>query len=158
MPTSQEKGFSFHTHSIYTSTHSSGYLGYPLPEKYIKRQLVRYPYLTLTGSFFGDRGRNDNRYEWQVHPTEKGPLRYELVDMQHKGSGDDDSSVLAIYHHHGFESELPTNYSHGVLLLPSNSTSQFDIAIISSLLTLLSAVRCYSVQKRSRFRSLMACL
>jgi hypothetical protein len=153
-PISQEKEYSFHTHTSATSVHSSGRLSYPLPEKNTKKQLIRYPYLTVT-----DRDTDGDRYEWQVHPTEKGPLRYEMVDLGGKRSGDGESSILAIYHHHGFESELPTSHSHGVLLLPSTSTSEFDIAVVSSLLALLSAVRQQSTLKnKSRLRSLMACL
>ncbi|KAF5244716.1 hypothetical protein FAUST_2233 [Fusarium austroamericanum] len=159
LPNSQETEYSIHTDTSTTSAHSSGHLVFPLPEKQTKRQLVRYPYFAITSTIFGDKDANDSRYEWQVHPNEKGPLRYELVDVGEKHSGEVDSSILAIYHHHGFENELPVSYSHGVLLLPSTSTSEFEIAVVSSLLAVLSAVRQQPTsRKQSRIRSLMACL
>lgn len=97
--------------------------------------------------------------EWQVHPIEDGPLRYELVDPEQRRQGNGDSSILAIYHHHGFENDLPTSYSHGVLLLPFDSSPLLDITVVSSLLILLYTARKQStVQKQSRIRSLIACL
>ncbi|EKJ73851.1 hypothetical protein FPSE_05974 [Fusarium pseudograminearum CS3096] len=159
LPNSEETEYSIHTDTSTTSAHSSGHLVFPLPEKQTKRQLVRYPYFAITSTIFGDRDANIGRYEWQVHPNEKGPLRYELVDVGENDSGEVDSSILAIYHHHGFENELPASYSHGVLLLPSTSTSEFEIAVVSSLLAVLSAVRQQPTsRKQSRIRSLMACL
>ncbi|VTO84546.1 unnamed protein product [Fusarium graminearum] len=80
LPNSQETEYSIHTDTSTTSAHSSGHLVFPLPEKQTKRQLVRYPYFAITSVIFGDKDANDSRYEWQVHPNEKGPLRYELVD------------------------------------------------------------------------------
>ncbi|EWG48786.1 hypothetical protein FVEG_08455 [Fusarium verticillioides 7600] len=126
---------------------------YPLPEKETKKRTIRYPYMSIDRDF-GDFSRH---CDWRVHPSEKGPLRYELVDRGRQG--DDDGSILAIYHHHGFESELPTSYSHGVLLLPVDSTPIFDITVVSSLIALLATIRKQpAARKRSRFRSLMASL
>ncbi|RGP77141.1 hypothetical protein FLONG3_4656 [Fusarium longipes] len=159
LPTSEEKEYAFDAHTRTTSFHNYGYLNYPLPEKRTKKQLIRYPYLTLNGTIFPHQDAEKGQYEWQVHPVEKGPLRYELVDLGEKRSGDGDSSILAIYHHHGFESELPASHSHGVLLLPSTSTPDFEIAVLSSILALLSAVRQQSTQKRRWYqRHFMACL
>jgi hypothetical protein len=108
----------------------------------------------MSGDFGGSEAHS---CDWQVHPAEKGPLRYELVDMERRG--DDDGSILAIYHHHGFESELPTSYSHGVLLLPATSTPLFDITVVSSLMALLATIRKQpAARKRSRLRSLIASL
>jgi hypothetical protein len=133
-------------------------MSYPLPDKGTKRQLIRYPYLTIS-SKSADNETQLSGLEWQVHPVDKGPLRYELVDLEQRHRGNDDSSTLAIYHHHGFENDLPTSYSHGVLLLPFDSSPAFDITVVSSLLVLLSTVRKQStVQKQSRIRSLIACL
>lgn len=126
---------------------------YPLPEKETKKRMIRYPYLSIDGAFEDSH----HRCEWQVHPAEKGPLRYDLVGLERQG--DDDGSILAIYHHHGFESELPTSYNNGVLLLPVDSTPSFDITVVSSLMALLATIRRQpAAQKRSRFRSLMASL
>ncbi|RBR27019.1 uncharacterized protein FIESC28_00287 [Fusarium coffeatum] len=159
LPTPREKGCSFKLHTVTSSTQSSGYISHPLPGKIHRQQLVRYPYLTLSGDHFNGTNISNNQYEWQVHPTEKGPLRYELVDLGKQRAGEDDDSIMAIYHHNGFENELPGYYSSGVLLLPSTSTSQFDIAVVSSLLAVLSAVRQQpALKKKSRLRSLMACL
>ncbi|KAF4343549.1 hypothetical protein FBEOM_2458 [Fusarium beomiforme] len=127
---------------------------YLLPEKETKKRIVRYPYMSTTGTF-GSSGAV--RYEWQVHPVEKGPLRYELVDLQRQV--DDDGKILAIYHHHGFENDLPTSYSSGVLLLPATSTPLFEIMAASSLIALLSTVRKQPApKKQSRLRSFMASL
>ncbi|KAF9773328.1 hypothetical protein IL306_008889 [Fusarium sp. DS 682] len=140
---SEDSSFQLDTHEFY-----------PLPEKETKKRIVRYPYMDTTGNFGGSE---DLRYEWQVHPVEKGPLRYELVDLQRQA--DDDGSILAIYHHHGFENELPTSYSNGVLLLPATSTPLFEITAVSSLIALLSTIRKQPApQKQSRFRSFMASL
>ncbi|KAG5659955.1 hypothetical protein KAF25_003477 [Fusarium avenaceum] len=131
---------------------------YPLPEKKTKKQLIRFPYLTMSSKPI-DNETPLSSLEWQVHPIENGPLRYELVDPEQRRQGNGESSILAIYHHHGFENDLPTSYSHGVLLLPFNSSPLLEITVVSSLLVLLSTVRKQStVQKQSRIRSLIACL
>ncbi|KAF5665539.1 hypothetical protein FDENT_12558 [Fusarium denticulatum] len=126
---------------------------YPLPEKETKKRIIRYPYMSIDR----DLGDSPHHCDWQVQPAEKGPLRYELVDRERQG--DAEASILAIYHHHGFESELPTSYSHGVLLLPVDSAPLFDITVVSSLMALLATIRKQpAARKRSRFRSLMASL
>jgi hypothetical protein len=131
---------------------------YPLPDKKTKKQLIRYPYLTMS-SKSADSETQLSGLEWQVHPIDKGSLRYELVDLEQRHRGDGDSPTLAIYHHHGFENDLPTSYSHGILLLPSDSSPAFDIKVVSSLLVLLSTVRKQSTaQKQSRIRTLITCL
>ncbi|RGP67646.1 hypothetical protein FSPOR_5834 [Fusarium sporotrichioides] len=159
LPSPQHNEYYVHTQTSTASVHTSVHLVFPLPEKYTKRQHIRYPYLAINGTIFGHKDISNSQYEWQVHPNEKGPLRYELVNLGEKHSGDGDSSILAIYHHHGFENELPASYSHGVLLLPSTLTSQSEIGVVSSLLALLSAVRQQpTLKKTSRIRSLMACL
>ncbi|WKT50769.1 hypothetical protein QSH57_015739 [Fusarium oxysporum f. sp. vasinfectum] len=132
----------------------TGHECYPLPEKETKKRIIRYPYMSMSGNHGPSKAL---RCDWQVHPAEKGPLRYELVDLDRQGEGD--GSILAIYHHHGFESELPTSYSHGALLLPNDSTPLFDITVVSSLMALLATIRKQpAARKRSRFRSLMASL
>ncbi|KAI6752433.1 hypothetical protein HG530_013802 [Fusarium avenaceum] len=110
---------------------------YPLPEKKTKKQLIRYPYLNMSSESANSETQLSG-LEWQVHPIEAGPLRYELVDPEQRRQGNGDSSILAIYHHHGFENDLPTSYSHGVLLLPSNSSPLLEITVVSGLLVLLS--------------------
>ncbi|WZH49622.1 uncharacterized protein QYS62_010825 [Fusarium acuminatum] len=131
---------------------------YPLPDKETKKQLIRYPYLTMS-SKSADNETQLSGLEWQVHPVDNGPLRYELVDPEQKRQDNGDNSIRAIYHHHGFENDLPTSYSHGILLLPFDSSPLLDITVVSSLLVLLSTVRKQStVQKQSRIRSLITCL
>jgi hypothetical protein len=136
------------------STESS----YPLPDKETKKQLIRYSYLTMSSNS-ADNETQLSGLEWQVHPVDNGPLRYELVDPEQKRQDNGDNSIRAIYHHHGFENDLPTSYSHGILLLPFDSSPLLDITVVSSLLVLLSTVRKQStVQKQSRIRSLITCL
>ncbi|KAF5243542.1 hypothetical protein FANTH_8121 [Fusarium anthophilum] len=140
-------------HSAHSSFELTARECYPLPEKETKKRIVRYPYINIDGAFADLL----HRCNWQVDPAGKGPLRYELVDMDRQD--DDDGSILAIYHHQGFESELPSSYNHGVLLLPSDSTPLFDITVVSSLMALLATIRKQpAARKRSRFRSLMASL
>ncbi|CVL07001.1 uncharacterized protein FPRN_13906 [Fusarium proliferatum] len=140
-------------HSGHSSFELTARECYPLPEKETKKRIIRYPYMSIDGAFADSHRRCD----WQVHPAEKGTLRYDLVDLER--NGDDDGSILAIYHHHGFESELPITYNNGVLLLPVDSTPSFDITVVSSLMALLATIRRQpAARKRSRFRSLMASL
>ncbi|KAG8672295.1 hypothetical protein FPOAC2_05673 [Fusarium poae] len=158
-PTSENNEYSVLTHTSTKSVRGSGHLIFPLSEKQMKKEIIRYPYLAFTGSIFGDKDAENSHYEWQVHPDEKGALRYEFVSLGEKHTDDLDNSVLAIYHHHGFENDLPTSHSHGVLLLPPTSTSEFDITVLASLLALLSAVRQQpTLKKRSRIRSLIGCI
>ncbi|KAH6993154.1 hypothetical protein EDB82DRAFT_574760 [Fusarium venenatum] len=159
LPKPQNDEYFVHTHTGSTSARSSGRLAFPLPEKHMKKEIIRYPYLAFTDDIFSNNHAEHSQYEWQVHPDEKGALRYELVNFEEKSSEDRDHSILAIYHHHGFENDLPTSHSHGVLLLPSTSTSEFDISVLSSLLAILSAVRQQArLKKRSRIRCLMGCI
>ncbi|KAF4435555.1 hypothetical protein FACUT_7086 [Fusarium acutatum] len=152
-PIEGEGSVTLQIHSVHSSYELTARECYPLPEKETKKRIIRYPYMSI------DRNLRDSphRCDWEVHPAEKGPLRYDLVDRERQG--DDDGSILAIYHHHGFESELPISYSHGVLLLPSDSKPLFDTTVVSSLMALLSTIRRQpAARKRSRFRSLMASL
>ncbi|KAL9562708.1 hypothetical protein ACKAV7_013272 [Fusarium commune] len=153
-PIEGDRSVTLQIHTGDSSFELTGQECYPLPRKETKKRIVRYPYMSMDGDFGGSGAYH---CEWQVHPVEKGPLRYELVDLDRRGNGD--GSILAIYHHHGFESELPTSYNHGVLLLPDNSTPLFDITVVSSLMALLATIRKQpAARKRSRFRSLMASL
>ncbi|KAM0230291.1 hypothetical protein ACHAPO_009284 [Fusarium lateritium] len=158
-PNPQNDDYVVHTHTGSTSARSSGRLTFPLTEKHMKKEIIRYPYLAFNDDIFRNNYAERSQYEWQVHPVKKGALRYELVNFGEKRSEDRDHSILAIYHHHGFEDDLPTTHSHGFLLLPSTSTSEFDISALSSLLALLSAVRQHArLKKRSRIRCLMGCI
>ncbi|KAG7404666.1 hypothetical protein Forpe1208_v015345 [Fusarium oxysporum f. sp. rapae] len=149
-----ERSVSLQIHTGDSSFELTGQEYYLLPEKETKKRIIRYPYMSITGDHGASKAL---RCDWQVHPAEKGPLRYDLVDMEQQG--DDDGAILATYHHHGFESELPTSYSHGILLLPNDSTPLFEITVVSSLMALLATIRKQpAARKRSRFRSLMASL
>ncbi|KAF4953211.1 hypothetical protein FGADI_6186 [Fusarium gaditjirri] len=153
-PIDGERSVTLRIHAGASSFELTGQESYPLPEKETKKSIVRYPYMSMSGNHELSEAL---RFDWQVHPVEKGPLRYELVDLDRRDEGD--GSILAIYHHHGFESELPTSYSHGVLLLPNDSAPLFDITVVSSLMALLAKIRKQPVvRKRSRFWSFMASL
>ncbi|KAF4959280.1 hypothetical protein FSARC_10797 [Fusarium sarcochroum] len=156
LPTKQAKGFSIRSKTSAASVEINGELSYPLPDKHTKKAHIRYPYLTVFTKSTSDQV-GPVHLQWQVHPLQDGPLRYELVDLQRRSRGhDSESSILAIYHHLGFESELPTSYSHGALLVPSNSTSAFEVKIVSSLIGVLSSVRQQSAfEKKSRIKSLI---
>lgn len=84
-------------------------------------------------------------------------MRYDLIDLSKKSQGHESESIVAIYHHCGFEKDLPTNYSEGVVLLQGTQDPVLEATIMSSLLCLLHAVRSRDVGvKRSRTKSILS--
>ncbi|KAJ4256230.1 hypothetical protein NW762_009309 [Fusarium torreyae] len=158
LPMEHAKDFSISTKTGLSSVETDGELSYPLPDKQTRKALIRYPYLTISGKSASDQNVEPVHLQWRISPLENGPLRYDLVNLQQTPRGDDDSesSIVAVYHHEGFESELPTSYSRGVLLVPATSTSAFNLIVVSSLLGILSSVRQQpTLKKKSRIRSLI---
>ncbi|KAJ0160432.1 hypothetical protein CTA2_7973 [Colletotrichum tanaceti] len=98
-------------------------------------------------------GLTPSNLEWQIRPTEHGPLRYTLVDTAVKaaveaaggggGGGEPESEPLihAIYHHIGIGFALPRDYSEGVLLLSENLDDEAEALAVATLLGLLQQVR-----------------
>lgn len=112
-------------HSVTTS--------YPLPDRRVRGQTIRYPYFTVTSP------DEKHTLEWQVRPDTLGKLGYVLVDSTTPSV--DEPEILAMYHHAGIEPELPHRYAEGVLLLPEHSDRINDTVIVASLFGLLWKIR-----------------
>lgn len=85
-----------------------------------------------------------------------GSLRYDLIDQNRKFPNDENDSIVAIYHHCGFEKDLHATFSEGIVLLPVMEDPVLDITIVSSLLFLLHSVRKQDPRvKKSRARSIL---
>ena len=130
LPSAADEDFDMETsldgrqHSVTTS--------YPLPDRHVRKQTIRYPYFTITSP------DEKHTLEWQVHPDTLGKLGYVLVDTN---LSTDEPEILAMYHHAGIEPELPHRYAEGVLLLPEESDRFNDTVIVASLFGLLWKIR-----------------
>lgn len=83
-------------------------------------------------------------------------LRYDLIDRAQNSLDEENDSIVAIYHHCGFDQDLNIPFSEGIVLLPGVENPLLDITIVSSLLCLLHAVRGQGIGvKRSRAKSIL---
>ncbi|EEU38699.1 uncharacterized protein NECHADRAFT_45614 [Fusarium vanettenii 77-13-4] len=95
-------------------------------------------------------------FKWQLYMDNPGSLRYDLIKQKQNSLDGGYNSIVAIYHHCGFEKDLCTNFSEGVILLPGMEDPVLDITIISSLLFLLHSVRKQGTGvKKSRAKSIL---
>ncbi|RSL69565.1 hypothetical protein CEP53_002195 [Fusarium sp. AF-6] len=94
--------------------------------------------------------------KWQPHLNDPGSLRYNLIDLEQNSPDAENGSIVAIYHHCGFEEDLHASFSEGVVLLPRVQDPVLDITIVSSLLYLLHVVRKQDIGvKKSRTKSIL---
>ncbi|OHW99399.1 hypothetical protein CSPAE12_01934 [Colletotrichum incanum] len=116
---------------------------------------VRHPWFTISHRSQNGAVTVPSNLEWQVRPTELGPLRYTLVDT----AVDDENGepvIHAIYHHVGIGFCLPNDYSEGVVLLSENLNGEAETLAVATLLGLLRQVRTINQPPpRSRKKSLV---
>ncbi|KAJ3531494.1 hypothetical protein NM208_g8856 [Fusarium decemcellulare] len=153
LPSQQGEGFRLSTQTRATTSQSHARLRYPMPDKTTKHELIRYPYLTISHESAHDRDEPSFFLEWQVHLVIGGPMRYDLIDLEKQSQGSSyDDSIVAVFHHCGFEPDLPSAFSEGILLLPEEEQPMLDVTAVSSLFGLLHSVR--KREKRSRMKSI----
>ncbi|KAH7268796.1 hypothetical protein B0J15DRAFT_390830 [Fusarium solani] len=132
-------------------------LAYAAPVEPTTDGLTRCPSLELKLSAPGSKSATPPRsFKWQLHMDNPGSLRYDLIDQNRKFPNDENDSIVAIYHHCGFEKDLHATFSEGIVLLPVIKDPVLDITIVSSLLFLLHSVRKQDPRvKKSRARSIL---
>jgi hypothetical protein len=132
-------------------------LAYAAPVEPTTDGLTRCPSLELKLSAPGSKSATPPRsFKWQLHMDNPGSLRYDLIDQNRKFPNDENDSIVAIYHHCGFEKDLHATFSEGIVLLPVMEDPVLDITIVSSLLFLLHSVRKQDPRvKKSRARSIL---
>lgn len=102
---------------------------------------------TARHPFFAFSLPDGKAMQWQIHPLQSGPLRYDLVelkqDAEYKGANflPNPESIAAVYHHIGHASSLSTPRSQGVLLLPESEDLGSEAFILASVMGLLWQVR-----------------
>ncbi|GKT43518.1 uncharacterized protein ColSpa_03699 [Colletotrichum spaethianum] len=101
---------------------------------------VRHPWFQISHSSRDGAASVPSNLEWQIRPTELGPLRYTLVDTA-VNTENGEPMIHAIYHHIGIGFGLPNDYSEGVLLLSENLNGEAETLAVATLLGLLRQVR-----------------
>ncbi|TID03907.1 hypothetical protein CH35J_001967 [Colletotrichum higginsianum] len=129
---------------------------FPIPDRKMHAAAppVRHPWFTISHTSQDDADDDDDaaaatgltpsNLEWQIRPTEHGPLRYTLVDTAEEDAAAAEAGeplIHAIYHHIGVGFALPRDYSEGVLLLSENLDDEAEALAVSTLLGLLRQVR-----------------
>ncbi|PKY02391.1 hypothetical protein P168DRAFT_320930 [Aspergillus campestris IBT 28561] len=115
------------------------------PRSYISRPLLGHPRWHLQTPYFSFRIPDDSStFEWQIHPSQQGRMRYTLVrraasDQQQQQVSDSD--IQAIYYHIGVGTSLSLSYSEGVLLLPTGQDSVRESLVVASALAMLRRLR-----------------
>lgn len=114
---------------------------FPIQDTAASVGTARHPYFTFS--------LPDGRaMQWQIHPLQSGPLRYDLVERDQRDSEEclpSSENIIAVYHGIGQASSLSTPGSHGVLLLPGSDDLRTEATIVASLMGFLWRVRSLEV-------------
>ncbi|KAL4887861.1 hypothetical protein BDV59DRAFT_206584 [Aspergillus ambiguus] len=111
---------------------------YPLPPSTTRDGTFKHPYFSF------QIPDDSSTFEWQIHPSQQGRMRYTLVrraasDQQQQQVSDSD--IQAIYCHIGVGASLSLSYSEGVLLLPTRQDSVRESLVVASALGMLRRLR-----------------
>ncbi|KAL4898703.1 hypothetical protein BDV59DRAFT_197583 [Aspergillus ambiguus] len=140
--TNEDQATFLTTRSV-NATKTSISITYPIAPSVTREGTFKHPYFTFQLLDF-DAG--SATFEWQIHPSRHGRMRYTLVrtsapQQQQQESRDDDiqpvfdisdqqefsvPDVRAIYYHVGVGASLLLPYSEGVLLLPVRQNSVIE--------------------------------
>ncbi|KAF9882859.1 hypothetical protein FE257_004945 [Aspergillus nanangensis] len=116
---------------------------YPIPPSKTRDGTFKHPYFTFQVP--GDSNAGPSTFEWQIHPSQQGRMRYTLIRRstsdQQQQQGSTDSDVQAIYYHIGVGASLSLSYSEGVLLLPAGHNSARENLVVASALGMLWRLR-----------------
>ncbi|KAJ5971470.1 uncharacterized protein N7479_001388 [Penicillium vulpinum] len=112
---------------------------YPISASSTRTGIVKHPYFT----FKVPDGDNDpTTFQWQIHPSKHGRLRYTLVRnpvSQQEGSSSAD--IQAVYYHIGLDDSFSLPHSEGMLLLPPSQSSAGESIVVASTLGMLWRLR-----------------
>ncbi|KAH8709176.1 hypothetical protein HC256_009099 [Beauveria bassiana] len=123
---------------------------FPLPDAHSYKTTIFFPYFA-----FSSRSGYE-RYQWEVHPIQDGPMRYTL--MSNKGKSEDTSrrqegDIRAIYYHVGCGGSVFQPHSEGILLLPETSVDGPELeeeVVVASLIGVLMRVRSMRYVEKSK--------
>ncbi|KAJ5817333.1 hypothetical protein N7447_009566 [Penicillium robsamsonii] len=100
---------------------------YPITPSSTRTGTVKHPYFTFE---VPDADDGPTIFQWQIHPSQHGRLRYTLVrNPEESGSPD----VQGVYYHLGLDDSFALPYSEGILLLPSRQSSEESVVVTSAL-------------------------
>ncbi|KAK4864613.1 hypothetical protein LT330_009608 [Penicillium expansum] len=114
---------------------------YPIAASSTRNGIVKHPYFTFQ---VPDAHAGSTTYQWQIHPSRNGRLRYTLVRSpapQHDQQEPSDTDIQAVYYHIGLDDSLWLSHSEGILLLPAGQNSAKESIVVSSVLGMLWRLR-----------------
>ncbi|CRL24560.1 unnamed protein product [Penicillium camemberti] len=114
---------------------------YPIPTSSTRTGIVKHAYFTFQ---VPDTDGGSTTYQWQIHPSRNGRLRYTLVRNpapQEAQQEPSDNDIQAVYYHIGLDDSLWVSYSEGLLLLPSGHSSVGESIVVASALGMLWRLR-----------------
>ncbi|KAJ5593430.1 hypothetical protein N7537_010334 [Penicillium hordei] len=114
---------------------------YPIPTSSTRTGIVKNAYFTFQ---VPDTDGGSTTYQWQIHPSRNGRLRYTLVrnpSPQEAQQEPSDGDIQAVYYHIGLDDSLWLSYSEGLLLLPFGQSSVRENIVVASALGMLWRLR-----------------
>ncbi|KGO70270.1 hypothetical protein PITC_020890 [Penicillium italicum] len=114
---------------------------YPIAPSSTRNGIVTHPYFNFQ---VPDSKAGSTTYQWQIHPSRNGRLRYTLVRSpapQHDQQEPSDADIQAVYYHIGLDDSLYLPHSEGILLLPAGQISAGESIVVSSALGMLWRLR-----------------
>lgn len=114
---------------------------YPIPTSSTRAGIVKHAYFTFK---VPDTDGGSTTYQWQIHPSRNGRLRYTLVRNpapQEAQQEPSDADIQAVYYHIGLDDSLWLPYSEGLLLLLTGHSSVGESFVVASALGMLWPLR-----------------
>ncbi|KAJ5431777.1 hypothetical protein N7445_008275 [Penicillium cf. griseofulvum] len=112
---------------------------YPITPSSTRTGTVKHPYFTFE---VPDADDEPTTFQWQIHPSQHGRLRYTLVCNPGSQEESNSPDIQAIYYHvGGLDDSLSLPYSEGMLLLPAGKSSVEEGIVVTSVLAMLWRLR-----------------
>lgn len=114
---------------------------YPIIPSSTRNGIVKHPYFTFQ---VPDADGGSTTFQWQIHPSRNGRLRYTLVRSpapQQEQQEPSDGDIQAVYYHIGLDDSLALLHSEGFLLFPAGQTSIGESLVVASALGMLWRLR-----------------
>ncbi|KXH45645.1 hypothetical protein CSIM01_09714 [Colletotrichum simmondsii] len=142
LPADDNGNFRVAPHSMEEDLQLAVTSSFPVPDTkmHAAANAVRHPWFTISQTSRDGSITVPSNLVWQARPTEDGPLRYTLVDIEAELSGGE-PAIHAIYHHVGIGFALPNDYSEGILLLSEDLNGEAEALAIGTLLGVLRQTR-----------------
>lgn len=128
---------------------------YPHPPSTTRTGTFKHPYFSF------QIPDDPSIFEWQIHPSQQGYMRYTLVrraTSDQRQQQVSDSDIQAIYFHIGVGSSLSLSYSEGVLLFPTGQNSVREALFVASALGMLRRLRELRGDKSGKEAKKKSCL